>query len=98
MSIFQQRPLSPPSLSPTSLPQWSYLQALFSRGEGRVHRFVLAGANPDMRWKDLFRSSPLNPDFFAYRQRDKEELFPWDFIDHGIPKQVLYRDYEKSGL
>ena len=78
------------------LAKWSYLQALFSRGDRRVDRFVLAGANPDARWKELFRSSSLNPDFFVHRERPAEELFPWDFIDHGITKATLYRDYTRS--
>jgi radical SAM superfamily enzyme YgiQ (UPF0313 family) len=77
------------------LAQWAYLQALFSRGDRRVSRFVLAGGRPDTRWNTLFRSSSLNPDFYVHRQRDREELFPWDFIDHGISKDSLYREYEK---
>jgi hypothetical protein len=35
----------------------------------------------------------LNPDFFVYRRRDLDELFPWDFIDHGIPKEKLKQEY-----
>jgi len=77
------------------LAQWAYLQALFSRGDRKVSRFVQAGARPDTRWNSLFRSSSLNPDFYVYRQRDREELFPWDFIDHGISKDTLTREYER---
>ena len=77
------------------LAKWSYLHALFSRGDRRVSRFVLAGACPDTRWNTLFRTSSLNPDFFVHRERDGDELFPWDFIDHGVSKDVLYRAYER---
>jgi len=80
------------------LAKWSYLQALFSRGDRRVHRFVLAGGRPDTRWKKLFRESSLNPDFYVLRERTGEERFPWDFIDHGISKETLYREYERRIL
>ncbi len=80
------------------LAKWSRLQALFSRGDRRVHRFVLAGSRPDTRWKELFRESSLNPDFYIDRERDRDELFPWDFIDHGISKETLYRQYERRAL
>ena len=40
-------------------------------------------------WKQTFRSSDINPDFFVYRQKDLDEILPWDFIDHGIDKSYL---------
>jgi radical SAM superfamily enzyme YgiQ (UPF0313 family) len=77
------------------LAKWAYLQALFARGDRRVLPFVLAGASTDRDWREVFRTTTLNPDFFVYRERWREELFPWDFIDHGISKEVLYREYER---
>jgi hypothetical protein len=60
-----------------------------------VSRFVLAGTRSELPWKERFRTSSLNPDFYVYRQRTREELFPWDFIDHGIAKNDLYKEYER---
>lgn len=77
------------------LAKWAYLQALFGRGDRRVLSFVLEGAAEDTDWKKVFRTTTLNPDFFVHRDRRRDELFPWDFIDHGIPKEVLYREYER---
>ena len=77
------------------LAKWAYLQALFGRGDRRVLPFVLAGASADIDWRKMFRETTLNPDFFVTRERRREELFPWDFIDHGIPKEALYREYER---
>ena len=34
------------------------------------------------------RKSPINPDFFTLRERRADELFPWDFIDHGIARKT----------
>jgi radical SAM superfamily enzyme YgiQ (UPF0313 family) len=77
------------------LAKWAYLQALFGRGDRRVLPFVLEGAAEDTNWKRVFRTTMLNPDFFVHRERGRDELFPWDFIDHGIPKEALYREYER---
>ncbi len=77
------------------LAKWAYLQALFGRGDRRVLPFVLEGAAEDTDWKKVFRKTTLNPDFFVHRDRRRDELFPWDFIDHGIPKEALYREYER---
>ncbi len=77
------------------LAKWAYLQALFGRGDRRVLPFVLEGAAEDTDWKKVFRRTTLNPDFFVHRDRRRDELFPWDFIDHGIPKEALYREYER---
>ena len=47
-------------------------------------------------WPRAFRESSLNPDFFVHRTRDLDEVFPWDFIDHGIPKEKLKEEYLKA--
>ncbi len=80
------------------VPKWSYLQALFARGDRRVLDFVLAGASEETDWRGLFRGSSLNPDFFVYRPRPRDERFPWDFIDHGVEKESLYKEYEKGRM
>ncbi len=77
------------------LVKWAYLQALFGRGDRRVLPFVLEGAVEETDWRKVFRKTTLNPDFFVHRDRRRDELFPWDFIDHGIPKEALYREYER---
>ncbi len=74
----------------------AYMQALFARGDRRVLSFILAGASSKSDWKRLSKTIKINPDFFVCREREKEELLPWDFIDHGVSKEVLYREYETS--
>jgi len=78
------------------LPKWAYLQALLSRGDRRVSTFLYAFKGLAGNWRQGFRSSSLNPDFFVYRTRLRDELFPWDFIDHGVSKESLYRDHERA--
>jgi len=44
-------------------------------------------------WRQTFRSSELNPDFFVYRAKDLNERLPWDFIDRDIQKSFLQEEY-----
>ena len=34
--------------------------------------------------------------FYTTRNREKDELFPWDFIDIGVTKGFLYREWERA--
>ena len=35
-------------------------------------------------------------DFYSVRERDLDELLPWDFIDCGVTKQFLKKEYERA--
>ncbi|MDD2389743.1 MAG: radical SAM protein [Desulfobacterales bacterium] len=80
-------------------PRWSYIQALLSRGDRRVSDVLELCAGNRGNWRKTLKSSPVNPDFFVYRVRPENELFPWDFIDHGIRKSFLLKELgnAKSG-
>jgi radical SAM superfamily enzyme YgiQ (UPF0313 family) len=76
----------------TDLPKWAYTQALLARGDRRVGEMLLAAHREG--WAKALRQSPVNPDFFVHRERDQDELFPWDFIDHGLDKNYLWEEYQ----
>ena len=78
----------------TDLPKWAYVQALLARGDRRVADMLLMAR--EHGWNKTFRTSPLNPDFFTLRERRADELFPWDFIDHGISKKYLWEEYQRA--
>jgi radical SAM superfamily enzyme YgiQ (UPF0313 family) len=75
------------------VPKWAYLQTLLSLGDRRVAALLLASHKEAGDWNKTFRNSDLNPDFFVYRPKDLEEVFPWDFIDHGLRKEHLIKEY-----
>ncbi len=75
------------------LPKWAYLQALLARGDRRVGKFLMAAHRLSGNWPQAYRTVDLNPDFYVLRPRGEEEIFPWDFIDHGISKEYLWREY-----
>jgi radical SAM family uncharacterized protein len=75
------------------LPKWAYIQALLSRGDRRVGKILMTAYRCRGNWGQAFRETNINPDFYVYRRRDLDEIFPWDFIDHGIPKERLKEEY-----
>ncbi len=78
------------------LPKWAYYQALMARGDRRVGSLLLSAHQLGGDWAQACRRSPLNPDFFVLRERPREELFPWDFIDHGVAKSYLWEEYQNA--
>ncbi len=48
------------------------------------------------RWLQAFDEFSINPDFYNFRERDLDEVFPWEHIDVGIHKKFLREDYLMS--
>jgi len=78
------------------LPKWAYIQTLLSKGDRRVSKILLAVHQNQGDWGKALRETSINPDFFVYRTRDLDEIFPWDFIDHGVSKETLKKEYLKA--
>jgi hypothetical protein len=38
----------------------------------------------------------MNPAFYLFRRRAKDELLPWDVVDNGVAKDYLWRELVKS--
>ncbi|MCI8637952.1 MAG: TIGR03960 family B12-binding radical SAM protein [Coprococcus sp.] len=47
-------------------------------------------------WMQAFRHTGIDLDFYNLRVRTEEEIFPWDFIDCGVTKQFLRREWERA--
>ena len=77
-------------------PKQAYIQALLSRGDRKVGEFLLLARKNRGNWSKTIKNSPVNTDFYVLRQRLAHELFPWDFIDHGIDKLFLFKEYKKA--
>ena len=78
------------------VPRWAYIQALFSRGDRRVADLLLLSHANKGNWPQTLKNTPINPDFYVCRRRKFDELLPWDFIDHGIKKSFLWKEYQKA--
>ena len=47
-------------------------------------------------WVKSFETLGLDMAFYNHRERTKEEILPWDFIDAGVTKTFLWREYTKG--
>ncbi len=47
-------------------------------------------------WMEAFEECGLSVDFYSRRERDLDEIFPWDFIDCGVSKEFLKREWLKA--
>ena len=47
-------------------------------------------------WMEAFDECGVSIDFYNTRERSTDELLPWDFIDTGVSKRFLIREWEKA--
>ena len=47
-------------------------------------------------WLDAFKECGIDPDFYTKRERSLDEIFPWDFIDIGVSKDFMKREWKNA--
>ncbi len=47
-------------------------------------------------WMKAFETCGLSIDFYTTRERGLDEVFPWDFIDAGVSKEFLKREWQNA--
>lgn len=47
-------------------------------------------------WMKAFETCGVNPGFYTTRERSLDEVFPWDFIDAGVTKEFLQREWKQA--
>ena len=84
------------------------LEGIFARGDRRVAKAIrLAYENGALfdawteywnydRWVQAFADAGLDMDFYTLRERDRDEIFPWDFIHIGVTKKFLWKEWERA--
>ena len=84
------------------------LEGVLARGDRRLNKLILEvyknGAIFDSWsehfkydvWMKAFEDLGIDPDFYTCRERSEEELFPWDFIDAGVTKKFLWKEYQQA--
>ncbi|MFW5629159.1 MAG: TIGR03960 family B12-binding radical SAM protein [Acetivibrio ethanolgignens] len=48
------------------------------------------------KWMKHLEENGIDYTFYTSRERDREEILPWDFIDVGVTKSFLWREYEQA--
>lgn len=84
------------------------LEGILARGDRKIAKAILKayenGAVFDawseyydnQRWLDAFEECGIDPDFYTMRERPLDEIFPWDFIDVGVTKEFLKREWQTA--
>jgi len=75
------------------VPGISYVQALLSVGDRRVADVLHKAHGFGGNWKKALKFSDVPPDFFVHRKKGVDDVLPWDFLDHGISKSHLKKEY-----
>ncbi len=78
------------------VPRWAYVQALLSRGDRRTADILARVHALRGNWPQALKSVSLNADFYVHRERAADEVFPWDFIDHGVTREFLEAEYRRA--
>ncbi len=78
------------------VPRWAYVQALLARGDRRVADILVQVFQNQGNWSQSLKASPLNADFYVLRQRDPKEMLPWDYLNHGVSKSFLKKEYQRA--
>lgn len=89
-------------------PQTSYIEATLSRGDRRMGRVIenvwRSGGRLEAwsdyfsfdRWMKAFDDAGVDPTFYAHRERDKDEVMPWDIVDVGVRRAHLWHEREQA--
>lgn len=87
----------------------SFMEAVFARGDRRLSKVLVQAWKNGCRfdgwadqfnwdgWVKAFEECGVDPEFYAYRQRELDENLPWDFVDVGVSKEYLISEYKKAG-
>ncbi len=86
----------------------SHIEAVFARGDRRLGKALLLAEQRGFKfdgwdqyfdyqkWLEVFADVGIDVAFYANRDREYDEILPWDFIDIGVEKAYLKREWERA--
>lgn len=86
----------------------SVLEGVFARGDRKVAQVILdayqSGCLYDSWsetfhndiWLSCFEKRGVDIGFYTTRERAEDEIFPWDFLDCGVTREFLLREWKKA--
>lgn len=84
------------------------LEGVFARGDRKVGKVIeeayRLGCLYDSwtetfnneRWMQAFANMGVDIEFYTTRERHLDELLPWDFIDIGVDKKFMIKEWERA--
>lgn len=86
----------------------SVMEGIFARGDRRLNQVILKAYEKGCfydawseyykndLWFESFEECGIDPDFYTVRERSDDEIFPWDFLDCGVSKAFLLREWHRA--
>ncbi|MDD6811752.1 MAG: TIGR03960 family B12-binding radical SAM protein [Lachnospiraceae bacterium] len=86
----------------------SVLEGVFARGDRKVADVILKAYEKGCLfdswseyfhndvWMSCFEECGVDVAFYTTRERMEDEIFPWDFLDCGVTKEFLLREWKKA--
>jgi hypothetical protein len=86
----------------------SVLEAVFARGDRRLSKVIYDAYRDgaifdawteffDMeRYYKAFAENGIDYKFYTERERELDEVFPWDHLDAGVSKQFLMKEWQAA--
>ena len=86
----------------------SVLEGVLARGDRRVGAVILDAYKrgclfdswsecfDNEKWMEAFKARGVEIGFYNLRKRSLDEILPWDFIDAGVTKEFLKREWERA--
>ncbi|MDO5707412.1 MAG: TIGR03960 family B12-binding radical SAM protein [Andreesenia angusta] len=86
----------------------SFLEAVIARGDRKIGEIIIRAFEKGCKfdgwsdyfdydkWMEAFDELDIDPHFYANRTRDFDEIMPWDFVDVGVSKEFLKREWERA--
>ena len=86
----------------------SVLEGVLARGDRRVSRGILEAYRrgcmfdswsesfDNEKWMKALDAAGIDLAFYNLRERSLDEVFPWDFIDTGVTKDFLKREWKRA--
>ena len=86
----------------------SVLESVLARGDRKLNKAILRAYERGCMydawseyykhevWLSVFEECGIDPDFYTTRIREDDEVFPWDFLDCGVTKEFLLREWHRA--
>ncbi|MEE1255780.1 MAG: TIGR03960 family B12-binding radical SAM protein [Lachnospiraceae bacterium] len=86
----------------------SVMEGILARGDRRIAPVILSAYKKGCIfdawgeyykhdiWMETFAECGIDTSFYTTRERDLDEIFPWDFIDCGVTKEFLKKEWLKA--
>ncbi len=86
----------------------SVLEGIMARGDRKINQVILKAYEMGCMydawseyykndvWMQAFETCNIDPDFYTVRERNEDEIFPWDFLDCGVSKEFLLREWKRA--